>query len=326
MLACNFLQSQTIHFSQIFSASMITNPANCGNFEGDWRFTDLIRSQGNNFTDPYKTNLISFDKHFRINNQQINSSIYFANDLSAQNTLMINQFFFTGGYQTSITTKSFLLFGLQAGYVLKNSSLSGLTLPEQFDMSSGQFNSGLPYSENFTFSNSGYLDFASGVIWKYKHEKFETEIGAAVFQLNKPRENFMNNSNELQPKYVIHGSFGKKIKGVIYLKPQFCYTWINHSSELIAGSNIGYRLTQKSMKTALIYLGVYVRTGIARNNDSAILLTGLELNNWNICFSYDYDISGLHSITSRSNAVELSVVYIRPNTFLNNKTIPCDLY
>ncbi|MBI5217891.1 MAG: PorP/SprF family type IX secretion system membrane protein [Bacteroidia bacterium] len=319
-------KSQTIHFSQFFSATMLTNPANTGNFESDWRFTDLVRSQGNNFTEPYKTNLISFDKHFRIHNQQINASVYFSNDLSAQNTLMINQLYFTGGYQTSVTVKSLLLFGLQAGYVQKNSSFIGLTLPEQFDMTTGQFNSGLPSSESFTYSDTKYLDFASGVIWKFKSPGFETELGAAVFQLNKPHENFMNNAIELQQKYVVHGSFEKRFKGVIFLKPQFCYTWVNRSSELIAGGNLGYGLVQKSLKTAVVYMGAYMRTGIARNNDSAILLAGLELNNWNICFSYDYDISYLHTITSRSNAFELSVVYIRPDTFLDKKTVPCELY
>ncbi len=322
----NISWSQNVHFSQIFTAPVLINPSAVGDFDGNWRITNIIRSQGNNFVEPYTTNLIGFDKHINVQQQQLAVSIFMSNDLSAQNTLHVNQWYATVGYQSQISKLSSILFGLQSSFIYKNSSYKNLTLPEQFDMSTGSFNSNLQNSENFIYAATGYFDIASGVMWKYNPSGFETELGLAAFNLNKPRENFMGNKIEIPVKYVFSGSLKKEINTDIFIKPQMCYMWIGKASELIAGAVVGYQLVQTSRTKSTLYAGCSIRTGFGRSKDAMIFSAGLDHHNWNFCFSYDFDISGLHSITSHNNAIEFSVIYLRPNTFLNNKNVPCDLY
>ena len=125
-------------------------------------------------------------------------------------------------------------------------------------------------------------------------------------------------------KIVLPLYFGM-IRENIYLKPRIYYVWIKKASELLLGSHIGYEFNQKT-KISDVYAAFYVRGGIERNTDAAIFAVGFDHNNWNFCFIYDYDISGLHVTTSRSNAFELSVIYIRPETFVKRKSVPCMIF
>ena len=80
--------AQSVHFSQLYSCHGLVNPAEVGNFDGNWRFNNNYRIQGGNFSDPYKTSLLGFEKHFYISEEQISAGILYLNDFSAQNTCM----------------------------------------------------------------------------------------------------------------------------------------------------------------------------------------------------------------------------------------------
>ncbi|MEA3446080.1 MAG: type IX secretion system membrane protein PorP/SprF, partial [Bacteroidota bacterium] len=55
--------AQDIHFSQFMSAPLMTNPANTGNFNGNYRLVNNFRSQWVSFADPgYNTVSLSFDQ------------------------------------------------------------------------------------------------------------------------------------------------------------------------------------------------------------------------------------------------------------------------
>lgn len=325
LLSQFFLQAQSIHFSQMYSTDVLINPSNTGNFQGNWRINNIYREQGNNFTEPFRTTLIGFDKHFYAYGKQVSGGVYFINDLSAQNSLMVNKFYFTGAYHINISPKMILRFGMQAGIVQKSNSNNNLSLPEQFDMTLGQFNSGMPNSEIFAQDNTQYLDLGSGIIGQYTINETKYEIGIAAFQLNKPKELFMNTNVEIPIKTVFHGSVKKRWDGNLYWKPTFYYTWVNNASELIIGSQACYGFNNLPKKSEF-YIAFYLRGGIKRNADAAIIAMGYKHLNWNFCFSYDYDISGLHVMTSHSNAFEVSVIYIRPETFIKQKTVPCTVF
>lgn len=320
-----FLSAQNIHFSQMFATDVFLNPANTGNFQGNWRINNIYREQGNNFNAPYKTVMVGFDKHFYTNGKQISGGIYFLNDMSAQNSLMVNKLFFTGAYHVNISQKMKLRFGMQAGVVQKSNNTGNLTLPEQFDISTGQFNSGLPNSEIYSQDNIQYLDLGSGILGQYRMNETEYEMGVAAFQLNKPRESFMNENKDIPIKTIFHGSVKKKWDRNLYWKPSFYYSFLKNASELVIGSQAIYMLRNWPRKSEF-YVAFYLRGGIKRNSDAAIIAVGLVHLNWNFCFSYDYDISGLHGITSRSNAFEVSIIYIRPETIIKERTEPCMLY
>lgn len=320
------LWSQDLHFSQVFKAPVILNPAGTSDFDGDWRVTNIFRTQGGNFSEPYQTNLIGVDKHVRFHRQLFCGSFFMSNDLSSQNTLQVNEWYATLGYTTRVSVNSMLLFGLQAGYIYKNSTYKNLTLPEQFDMSSGVFNPDLQSSEYFKYSSTRYLDLSGGMIWKYHHTYFESELGLAGYNLNRPEENLMGQDIDLPRKYVGLLALKKDLEKGFYIKPQTSYSRYGKVSEMVSGFQGGYLLGQTARYKSMLYAGSFIRNGFKRTADAVIVSVGIEHANWNVCISYDYDISRLHSLTTRSNAVEISIIYMRPNTFITRKNVPCELY
>jgi len=325
LICHSVLIGQTIHFSQFYNAAAMINPANTGNFDGDWRVNNIFRSQGNNLGEPYTTTMISFDKHFYYYSQQISGGAYFINDYSANNSLMVNKFYLTSGYQIKISENNLLLYGLQVGIVQERTTLNESTFPDQFDMSTGHFNPSLPNNEIFNGDNTLYADLATGISWQYNKPTFRIETGGAVFQINQPKESFLGTDQNLPRKYVLHGSFTKIMESNFYFNPQLYASWLNNISEILYGINFGYDLAQKN-KLSTIYTAFYIRNGFDQNYDSAIFVFGFDYDNWNYCVSYDYDISGLRIASSRSNAFELSVTYTRPSTRIKKSTIPCERY
>ncbi len=316
---------QTVHFSQFSNAALMTNPANTGNFDGEWRVNNISRSQGINVGEPYTTNLIAFDKHFYYYQQQISGGAYLVNDFSAHNSLMVNKFYLSGGYQLKISGNMLLLYGLQAGIVQKRSTLNGLTFPNQFDMSIGQFNASLVNNESLTGDNVFYADIATGLSFQYNKPRYQFEVGGSIYQINQPQESFYGIEQNLPRKYVLHGLWKQNFKNNFYYNPQLYCAWINHVSEVVFGSHFGYTF-RENKKLSTVYIGVYVRNGFAQNYDSGIFVFGMTYNHWNFSISYDYDISGLRVATSRSNAVELAISYTRPLSLLKKTTIPCERY
>ena len=120
----------------------------------------------------------------------------------------------------------------------------------------------------------------------------------------------------------MHGAFEVNVNTNTIVKPRFFYSINDAASELNAGGSITYKLNYYTHINA----GIFYRSGFKRNSDALIFYAGMKFNNWTLGLNYDYDISGLHNITTRSNAFEISLIYIRPSTKLDNLKEPCILY
>ena len=318
-------KAQDIHFSKFFDAPTVLNPANTGNYIGNWRVLLNYRDQGLNTLDPYKTSSAAFDIPIYIKNERASIGINWLNDKSSDNTLIVNKIFLTTGYFRRITERSYLHLGLGAGFVNKSYSLAGLSFPDQFDMSSGYFNSDMGTQENMENSRLWYIDLNWGLIWSYKAPKFTSEIGFAMFHYNKPEETFFDSGNRLDPKYSTHAFIEKVIFSNVYVKPKLLYVYQNKASELVTGSDIGILFPEsKSVKN--IYTGAYFRGGFLRNADAFIVKMGFNLKNYDISIAYDFEIPGADQFSYPKNSLEISVAFIRPDTNLKNKTIPCTIF
>ena len=55
--------SQDIHFSQNHLTPLLLNPANTGNYIGNWRLSNIMRTQWKQFSDPgYQTIAFGYDQ------------------------------------------------------------------------------------------------------------------------------------------------------------------------------------------------------------------------------------------------------------------------
>src|ERR1051325_1407398 len=135
-------KTQDIHFSQFYATPLTLNPAYTGNFTGDWRLAGIYRDQWRAISPAMMTAAASFDKIFTVFNHDISAGAVLVHDRSGDAKLNVTKIFLSGAYHLKIS-KHTLSGGLQLGFVDKRIDNSALTFPEQFDESTGYFNSQL---------------------------------------------------------------------------------------------------------------------------------------------------------------------------------------
>jgi type IX secretion system PorP/SprF family membrane protein len=322
MVSAGTLLSQDIHFSQFYASPHTLNPAETGNYDGDWRIMNNHRRQWAAITPPYSTTTIGYDKQFYRSNDKISAGGIFINDKSGDGKLLVNKFFLSGAYHKQFGGHN-LSAGLQAGYVMKSFSAQALSFPDQWNSNNGQFDTSLPTGDNSLSQQSNYADFNAGVLWGTKMNSFEPYAGISFFHLSSPKETFLNGNEKISIRQNFHGGAKIILNEKFYLQPDFQFIGQKKANNMLSGFNIGYVLPDsETIKT--IYGGTFFRNGISRNSDAFIITSGLKYKNFLLGLSYDINISDLKLATRNKGAIEFSLIYIAPSSLLNKITVPCE--
>jgi len=321
---CN-LYGQDIHFSNFYNTPLIINPANTGNYIGNWRIISNYRDQGGSDYGEYKTSTVAFDMPIYYYKQMGSIGLILINDNSADNTLLVNKAFLSIAHFIKVSSKSYLHMGFQLGVVHKKFSLNDLSFPDQYDMSTGHYNPDLPTMEITENQNLTYLDLNWGLIWSRKSSKFNSEIGISMFHYNTPNENFTTFTSELPARYLSHAYLKINFKNNLYLKPKFLYTYQNAVSELLLGQDVGIHF-KNDCPVNDFNIGLFYRGVFAKNMDGIVAKAGFQYKSINLGICYDFEIANQTSGSYAKSSFEISLQYTRPDTNLKNRTIPCETF
>jgi len=315
--------AQDIHFSQFFASPLSLNPANTGNFDGDWRIMNNYRNQWRALSIPFRTISFGFDRQFYIHSEKFSGGLYIVNDKSGPAGLTVNKLYLSFAWHKTINGNNFH-GGIQGGMVFKNFSMDNLTFPNQFDMTIGYFNSEIANNEENFRLNTNYPDLNLGLAWSKKLRFFEPELGIAVFHLTMPKEAFFESNNRLPLRAGLTGGLNIPIKK-FYAHPQFLYMLQSNASEFIGGAEIGYNIPKANI-IRQIFIGCFARNDFTTSFDATIAEIGLQFKQLRLGFSYDINNSPLKVATNKRGAFEVSLIYISKSTIPQKVTLPCDRY
>lgn len=318
----HFSFSQDIHFSQFYDNPVIINPANTGNFSGNWRFISNFRNQTNSVNSPYKTTTLTFEHPVYYYTEKASVGLIYINDFASDNTLITNKIYLSTAYFRKISRKSYLHLGFQFGYVHKKYSMENLSFPDQFDMGTGLFNPNSQTSEYLENQKKSYLDLNWGLMWSRVTDILKIETGISMFHYNLPNESFFENSQNLPVKFNLHGYLIYTFENDIFLSPKMLYSIQKKASELLIGSDIGYNFENNTK----VFAGTYFRGGFFRNSDAFIARFGLLYKNFEYSFNYDLELYSKRNNSFSKTAFELVIKYIRPLTEIKKTTIPCEIF
>ncbi|MBN2213445.1 MAG: PorP/SprF family type IX secretion system membrane protein [Bacteroidales bacterium] len=311
--------SQDIHFTLFNNSPLYINPANTGNFDGNWRITGNYRDQWRAISEPFTTASVGFDMHFYIYNQKIDGGICIINDNSGAIGLTANKFYLSLAYEKSLN-KNLFRFGLQAGYAFLSFGGGDVTYPSDWNFNTGTFDNGNPSEK------SSYPDINIGVIWKSAVKIFEPQVGISLSHINFPSESFFDAGERLPVRYHFHGSTIIRFSEKVYFHPAFIYMNRKAASEMVMGTNIGFRLFEKRSALKELAAGLYFRDEFFKNTDALSIAGGVTIGRIDILLCYDYNISGLKAATGNRGAFELSFAYRSISTVLNSYSIPCERF
>jgi len=304
-----------------YKTPLLLNPANTGNFDGNWRINSSYRKQGDFSTNPFSTNVLAFDMPLYIMKRIGSIGVSVINDRTADNTLSSNKISLYTAHFIKTSTNSYLHMGFGFSLANKNIAQNSLSFPNQFDNSTGTFNPNIDNGENLKTYNDWYIDLSWGIMWTKIKTNFKYQLGVAMFHYNRPYLNFAQISR-INPKYQFHGYFEKNIKSNLFIKPKLLYSFQSNARELILGNELGIKFKNESFKQ--LYFGTFFRGGFVRNPDALIFNLGFLINNFNFNFSYDY--SFITSQFPKDVTFELSIFFIMPNLQIDERAIQCEIF
>lgn len=336
----NLFFAQDQHFTQFFAAPLTLNPALSGAFNGNYRLGIIYRDQGSQGLDnPYLTVAAALDLRFNSKPTHRNISdafgigILFYNDKVPAIDLSTNQMLVSGAYHKSLgkANNQFLSAGFQIGVAQRNIGYENLTFDDQFNGTSGYT---IPTGESLPGNNFSFADMSVGTNYAYIPER-QTAIyaGFALHHFNEPQISFyydkradeQRGNNTLLSKFTSYLTFQIPVSNKVQVHPRALFYMQGPHMAVNAGSN--FRFLLSDITGSALHLGGWLRPvryeDQSFNLDAAILMTGIEFNNFLLGFSYDLNLQNVNYSGARQGALEISIAYLGN---YNNEAILCPTF
>ncbi len=316
---------QDVHFSQYYLSPLSLNPANTGNYRGDFRFFGNYRSQWKDINDAYKTFSAGGDFNAYPKNINLSGGLVFINDKSGGN-LSVQKILPSGAYHFKLGAIKVHL-GIQPGLVIKTLNFNAHSFPNQLNWTTGNFDNTLPNFETNQNAQFSYFDLNSGVHVSRRFGKLEPEIGLALFHINKPRESFFTGrNNKLPQRNAYNFNLNYYVSKAIILRGYSLYGYTTKASDWVSGINLEYVFSTNAFYTSSVFAGFMWRSGLKRNADAGIITAGFNYKSYTVGFSYDITFSQLKTSVDSKGAFEMALIYRGKSTRLYKKIVPCERY
>lgn len=324
-LSCYFALAQDVHFSQYYFSPLSLNPANTGNFKGDYRFFGNYRTQWRNLDKGFNTYSAGGDISIFPNNYNVGAGLILINDLSAEN-LGVTKILPSAAWHLKIAGFKIHL-GIQPGLVIKSIDFYRHSFPEQLNWGTGKFDNTLPNSEPNVGQRFVFFDGSAGAIVSKKMGPVETLLGFSMFHINRPTESFLSNTkNNLPVRNALNGELTIHLSRLLVLHLHSLYGFTTKASDWVSGANLEMILNRDAFFTNSVFAGLMWRDGIQRNADAAIFTAGLNYSHYTFGFSFDLTQSKLKTSVNNQGAYELAIIYRGKSTRLTRKVVPCERY
>lgn len=308
MMICFSAQAQDAHFTQFTSTPMLTNAAQTGDINGEFRVGYLYRNQWNSVSSPFVTSCIFADKKFleeKLKGNFIGGGIQIIADNTGNGALNTNHFSLNGSYHHYLNKNMDrkIYAGIQLGLFQKSINPNALVFENQFSYSNNDFSGG-SNGENITTTSIVRPDVQLGIGYWLSDKKYYANFGLSAAHFNRPNQSLYAQKDLLATKWVLHGDGQYNISKFLFITPSFLFMYQKRASEFMLGGILNYGFGKKLKENIYLKSGLFYRVGDAIN-----VLLGLNHNNWQFNFTYDVNVSKLRAATNAMGALELSITY-----------------
>ncbi len=190
--------------------------------------------------------------------------------------------------------------GFGAIYGRRYTDFSELDFQEQF-VGHG-FNTSLPTGETALSNMKAYLSSSLGLVYNFKNEKRNLDIGLAGFHLNKPKQTFLEDKNQyLAIRTVAHANFEAVISSRLILNTNAIYQKQSSASYFSVGGALGYALPEE--ESTIINAGLWYWS-----RNAIIPYLGFAYKDLQVGISSDITISKLAQADNGPNTFEISLI------------------
>lgn len=300
--------AQDVHFSQFDGAPLHYNPAFAGQFDGDYRFTGIQRTQWRSITQPYTSFGLSADgKGFLNFTPNFGAGLSILQDRAGDSRLNTLQFNIAGAYSLPVGADSsgHFTIGIQTGFTQRKFDDEDLRYGNQWN--GYVYDPNVNPNENYSTMAFTNLNLNLGVAYFRKGQgRNQQTAGFSIYQWNTPKESFFDNDAiRLDPRINFQWNGIFELQEDWDLMPAALLSSQGKYKEFILGSSIRHILLEERGLFRTIYGGLFFRT-----RDAGYLVAGMDYDQWRVGLSYDINISDLKTASNKRGGLEVSVVYI----------------
>lgn len=332
-------QAQDALFAQFYTAPQQLNPAMTGVFGGQWRANANYRQQWTGvFSDrPLRTIHAGFDYRFRMMDDDflavgINA---LEDELGGDARLRRTYGSLSFAYHKQLSgnryrsADQYLILGGQIGAGQHAITTPDLWFDRQFDAPNSQINRNLPSGE-INPQSKIFPDANLGLMW-YTVSGINKSFyfGLSVHHLLQPNITFFNDAKErLYRRFSLNVGGEFPFSDEFSMLPSLLTTLQGPSMTTMFGSNFRYsnhdwyevavrmgawyRLANRYVWSAPTTAGVQQSGSSSIFSDAVTISAILEMERWNLGFSYDIQVSSLAVPTNTRGAFEVSLIYVHP--------------
>jgi len=303
-----FSFSQDLHFSQFFAAPVSINPANIGNFNGDFRICTNLRNQWATFNNAYKSGIVAIDAPMLENSigdaSRLSSGIILYNDASGNGLLNQQSFAFGFSFRKylDVDLNHSIAVGFQAAYL--NVGLNTNKADFEDELTAIGFTAPSQDPVYFNARRRTTFDIGTGMQYTgYFQDNFLFYLGYSFYHLNRYSFSFIDPSFKMPIRQTFQFGGYKSMGSRTYFHFSSQYQRQEKYSELIAGGALEYLLSNDAFPILTSYAGIWFR-----NFDTVIPYIGFQRNNIKVGITYDIGfISRSSAAFSKLQTGELSV-------------------
>ncbi|MES2704386.1 MAG: PorP/SprF family type IX secretion system membrane protein [Bacteroidota bacterium] len=304
---------QGIHFTQFYNAPLMVNPANTALLsDDDFRIGLNYRNQWSALPVPFNTFSgfgdfkIGGNNPDKIRHNWLGLGFAYFSDKAGDGNLALSQIQGNIAFHLQMSDHMMLSAGGSAAYVQRSVNYDNLTFDAQWD--GFVFNPRMANGEKVGIMKTNYSTVAAGLnLAFFPNELVYIKLGGSVANINQPVETFYatgKNQLAMRPTFYVDGSF--KTGNTITLNPSIYATQQKGAYQVVAGSLVRARLTDRNDMPVQLILGLFSRLG-----DAFIGVAGLEFSDIQFMANYDMTMSGLAPYNASYGALELSLIYHR---------------
>jgi len=293
-------EAQDPEFSQIYAASVCTNPAlagtgRCNLSGGGGRAAVNYRNQWPSLPGSFVTTAFTYDQHF----SRIGGGIGLIamNDVAGEGLLTSNSLSAIYSYLLVLGQKLHMRFGLEAQVIQRGIDFSKLRWEDQISATRGFV---LPASESPITHKITSPNFSTG--WVVYTENFYA--GVAVHNLIEPTQSFYGSEASLPRRYTAHiGSvipLDKRRHSENSFNPNALFMVQGQFTQL----NAGFHIDRGPLVTGVRYRQTF---GESVNSDALILLVGFKKDKFKFGYSYDLTVDSKRGAAKGSHEISTTI-------------------
>lgn len=307
----NQADAQDIHLTQYDHSFRITNPALTGLFDGEHRIEGNFRRQWKQVPVDYLTFSGSYDANVQPKNSDnslFGYGLALNYDRAGYSKLSLLDINLLGSYSHFLSPHHVLTAGLNAGFNQRSFREDDLTWDQQYQ--NGQFDQNLPSGENLDNMSIVFFNLAGGLNYRYQKENTSLNIGGGIFNINKPKQNFFKNSDEIRlpVRSSIYLDYWLGLSERVRWNLTGNAQWQGPYEEQNMGTKFEFQVIEQRGSDLFLSFGSYFR--LSNKWDAIAPYIGARINSLDVGFSYDINISRFDIATAKRGGPEVWVRYI----------------